>query len=192
MAASLEARCPFLDHRVVEFVWRLPTAAKVRNGEGKWALRQVLRRYLPERLFDRPKQGFNVPIGAWLRGPLRDWAQELLDRSRIRHEGFLHAGRVQTSWHEHLNGRADRERELWAILMVQSWLDASRHQNEVLPADGVEAASCVTTPTVRQNHDWCLTVDPIPDTGTDGSKIGPADRSSVDETRRAARQSQEA
>ncbi len=123
MAASLEGRCPFLDHRLVEFAWRLPTSVKVRNGEGKWLLRQVLRRYLPEALFERPKQGFNVPIGAWLSGPLRDWAQDLLDRSRIQGSGFFDADRVEACWREHLSGRRDRASELWAVLMVQAWLD---------------------------------------------------------------------
>jgi len=126
MAASLEARCPFLDHRLVEFAWRLPTAVKVRGGQGKWLLRRVLNRYLPKALFERPKQGFNVPIGAWLRGPLRDWARELLDESRIRRDGLLDARRVESCWQEHLSGHTDRARELWAILMVQAWLDATR------------------------------------------------------------------
>jgi len=123
MAASLEGRCPFLDHRVVEFAWRLPTSVKVRNGKGKWLLRQVLRRYLPEALFERPKQGFNVPIGAWLSGPLRDWAQDLLDRASIQRTGFFDAARVQACWREHLSGRRDRASELWTVLMVQAWLD---------------------------------------------------------------------
>ena len=134
MAASLEARSPFLDHRVVEFAWRLPTAMKIRNGQGKWLLRQVLRRYLPEYLFERPKQGFNVPIGLWLRGPLRDWAQGLLDMRRIRDDGFIDSRSVQASWQEHLTGRRDRSRYLWSVLMVQSWLDANRNANPSLPA----------------------------------------------------------
>jgi asparagine synthase (glutamine-hydrolysing) len=132
MAASLEARCPFLDHRVVEFAWRLPTAVKVRGGQGKWLLRRVLRRYLPEELYERPKQGFNVPIGAWLTGPLRDWARDLLDASRIRRDGILDAQAVETCWKEHLSGQGDRARELWAILMVQAWLDATRKLNSPL------------------------------------------------------------
>lgn len=133
MAASLEARSPFLDHRVVEFAWRLPTSLKVRNGQGKWLLRQVLRRYLPEYLFERPKQGFNVPIGLWLRGPLRDWAQGLLDIRRIRDDGFIDSRSVQASWQEHLTGQRDRSRYLWSVLMVQSWLDANRHACPPLP-----------------------------------------------------------
>jgi asparagine synthase (glutamine-hydrolysing) len=137
MAASLEARCPFLDDRVIEFVWRLPTAVKIRDGQGKWPLRRVLGRYLPEALFERPKQGFNVPIGEWLTGPLRGWAEELLDGARIRCEGLLHSGRVQACWQQHLSGRNDRSGELWAILMVQAWLDSVR--NSTLPLSPLRA-----------------------------------------------------
>jgi asparagine synthase (glutamine-hydrolysing) len=132
MAASLEARCPFLDHRVVEFAWRLPTAVKVRGGQGKRLLRRVLHRYLPEELYERPKQGFNVPIGAWLAGPLRDWARDLLAPSRIRRDGILDAQAAETCWQQHLSGQSDRARELWAILMVQAWLDATRKLNPPL------------------------------------------------------------
>lgn len=142
MAASLEARSPFLDHRVVEFAWRLPTALKVHNGQGKWLVRQVLRRYLPEYLFERPKQGFNVPIDFWLRGPLRDWAQGLLDMRRIRDDGFIDSRSVQASWQEHLTGQRDRSRYLWSVLMVQSWLDANRHANPSLPVLDPPAVKC--------------------------------------------------
>lgn len=127
MATSLEARSPLLDHRVIEFAWRLPTQLKIHDGQGKWPLRQVLRRYLPEPLFERPKQGFNVPIGPWLRGPLHDWAQDLLDPHRIRRDGVLDSRRVQACWQEHQIGRRDRSRYLWAVLMIQCWLDANRH-----------------------------------------------------------------
>jgi asparagine synthase (glutamine-hydrolysing) len=141
MAASLEARSPFLDHRMVEFAWRLPTAVKVCGGQGKWLLRRVLRRYLPEALFERPKQGFNVPIGAWLIGPLREWAEGLLDGSRLRRDGFLDDVRVRACWQEHLSGRNDRARELWAILMVQAWLDEMRSPRLRQPSTfAVEAA----------------------------------------------------
>ncbi len=139
MAVSLEARCPLLDHRVVEFAWRLPTALKVRGGIGKWLLRRVLRRYVPEALFERPKQGFNVPIGAWLRGPLREWAEELLAAPRLRREGFLDPGRVQACWQEHMSGRRDRAYELWAILMVEAWLDATRSLSMPMGATGTTA-----------------------------------------------------
>jgi asparagine synthase (glutamine-hydrolysing) len=128
MATSLEARCPILDHRVVEFSWRLPNTAKVRNGQGKWILRQVLGRYLPRHLIDRPKQGFDVPIGAWLKGPLRSWAADLLSESRLRHQGILDARNVQNCWQDHLNGRRDHSRSLWAVLMLQSWLDTMVEQ----------------------------------------------------------------
>jgi asparagine synthase (glutamine-hydrolysing) len=134
MAASLEGRCPFLDDRIVEFAWRLPTAAKIRNGRGKWPLRRILRRYLPESLFERPKQGFNVPIGEWLRGPLREWAQDLLDGDRIRRDGLLDSQRIRACWQQHFSRRADRSGELWAILMVQAWLDSIRDFRPPLPS----------------------------------------------------------
>jgi asparagine synthase (glutamine-hydrolysing) len=126
MAASLEARCPFLDHRVVEFVWRLPTSCKIRKGRGKWPLRRLLSRYLPESLFERPKHGFNVPIGDWLVGPLRDWAEDLIDPARIRSECFLDAALVHRCWREHVSGRNDRSGELWPILMLQAWFESIR------------------------------------------------------------------
>jgi len=125
MAASLEARCPLLDHRLIEFAWRIPTSAKVRDGQGKWLLRRVLKRYLPDALFDRPKHGFNVPVGDWLRGPLRDWAHDLLHSPRIQSDGFLDATGIQKRWDQHMSGRRDCGRELWAILMVQAWLENS-------------------------------------------------------------------
>ena len=126
MAVSLEARCPLLDHRVVEFAWRVPSSAKVKRGRGKWLLRQVLGRYIPEALFERPKQGFNVPVGAWLRGPLREWAEDLLAPARLQPQGLLDTARVQTCWAQHLSGHRNRACELWAILMVQAWLVHSR------------------------------------------------------------------
>ncbi len=125
MAVSLEGRCPLLDHRVVEFAWRLPVTLKVHDGNGKWLLRHLLRRYLPEQLFDRPKHGFNVPIGDWLRGPLRDWAEALLSPCRLRGQSLLDPARVQARWHEHLSGQRDRAHELWAILMFEAWLDSA-------------------------------------------------------------------
>jgi asparagine synthase (glutamine-hydrolysing) len=122
----------------------------VRNGKGKWLLRRVLRRYLPEALFERPKQGFNVPIGGWLKGPLRDWAEELLARPRLRSEGFLDAASVQTCWHEHLSGRRDRTYELWAILMVEAWLKATPSLGKELPVtEAGEAAVGTTTWVLR-------------------------------------------
>ena len=150
MAASLEARCPFLDHRMIEFAWRVPTRLKVRGGQGKWLLRRVLQRYLPKKLFERPKQGFNVPIGAWLRGPLHDWARDLLDAARIRRDGFLDPDEVETCWREHLSGQAERARELWAILMVQAWLEAMRSPPSVLPVSPLsEPAMSADSATAR-------------------------------------------
>lgn len=128
MATSLEARCPLLDQRVVEFAWQLPNNAKVRHGQGKWILRQVLNRYLPRHLIDRPKQGFDVPIGAWLKGPLRSWAADLLSEPRLRRQGLLDARGVQNCWLDHLSGRRDHSRPLWAVLMLQSWLETMVEQ----------------------------------------------------------------
>jgi asparagine synthase (glutamine-hydrolysing) len=164
MAASLEARCPFLDHRVVEFAWRLPTAVKVRRGQGKWLLRRVLRRYLPKALFQRPKQGFDVPIGAWLKGPLRDWARDLLDESRIRREGLLDARQVESCWQEHLSGRRDRARELWAVLMVQAWLDAMREPIAPAPSSSVmpEAAAVAGGALAQRTQDFARPVVEAP------------------------------
>ena len=129
MAVGLEARCPFLDRRVVAFAWRVPTALKVRDGKGKWLLRQVLRRYLPESLFERPKHGFDVPVGAWLRGPLRDWAEDLLDEGRLREEGLLDPVQVRARWRAHLGGQSDHGCELWAVLMAEAWLRVTREQD---------------------------------------------------------------
>jgi asparagine synthase (glutamine-hydrolysing) len=143
MAASLEARCPFLDHRMVEFAWRLPTAVKVRDGQGKWLLRRILARYLPKELFERPKQGFNVPIGTWLTGSLRDWAHELLAVTRIRRDGFLDPQYVEACWQQHQSGRSDRAGELWAILMVQAWLDATRKPIPPLPSSAKTGTAAV-------------------------------------------------
>ncbi len=125
MAVSFEGRCPLLDHRVVEFAWCLPMAAKIRDGSGKWLLRRLLRRYIPEDLSRRPKHGFNVPIGAWLKGPLRDWAEALISPDRLRRQGLLDVVHVRARWQEHLSGRRDRGYELWAILMLQAWLDVA-------------------------------------------------------------------
>jgi asparagine synthase (glutamine-hydrolysing) len=122
MATSLETRVPFLDHRVAELAWRLPMHMKIRGNEGKWVLRQVLYKHVPRELIERPKAGFGIPVGQWLRGPLREWAEELLDEQRLVREGYLHAGPVRQIWQEHLSGRCDWTARLWSILMFQAWL----------------------------------------------------------------------
>jgi asparagine synthase (glutamine-hydrolysing) len=122
MAASLETRVPFLDHRIVEFAIATPLAFKIRAGRSKWMLRELLAREFPAAMFDRPKQGFTVPLDAWLRGPLRDWAESLLDARSLANSGLLDVARVRQTWEQHLSGRRNHQRSLWTILMLQAWI----------------------------------------------------------------------
>ncbi|MEB3220468.1 MAG: asparagine synthase (glutamine-hydrolyzing) [Candidatus Sericytochromatia bacterium] len=137
MGVSLETRVPFLDHRVVEFAWRLPLAYKVRDGVGKWVLRQVLHRHVPPTLVERPKMGFGVPIHAWLQGPLREWAEALLAPERLRQEGFFEPTRVRARWEGHLSGRVNAAYEIWHILMFQAWLENNRGPHSPTVQEGV-------------------------------------------------------
>jgi len=125
MATSLESREPLLDHRLVEYSWRLPLSIKMENGRGKAILRKLLAKYVPPALFERRKQGFGIPIDHWLRGPLRDWAESLLDERRLRADGYFRAEAVRAKWREHLGG-GEWQHHLWAILMFQAWLDRER------------------------------------------------------------------
>lgn len=126
MSVSLETRVPFLDHQVAQVAWRLPPHMLIRGGQGKWALRQLLYRHVPQALIERPKQGFGIPVGQWLRGPLRAWAEPLLDAQRLESEGFFHAAPIRDRWARHLSGREDHTAALWAVLSFQAWHDTLR------------------------------------------------------------------
>jgi len=121
MAVALEARVPLLDHRVVEFAWRIPRKSLVRNGVNKWPLRQLLYRHVPPALVERPKMGFGIPLGEWLRGPLRDWAETLLNEQRLQEAGLVDAGQVRKLWAEHLSGHRNWQYLLWNVLMLEEW-----------------------------------------------------------------------
>jgi asparagine synthase (glutamine-hydrolysing) len=123
MAVSLETRVPFLDHRVAQLACRLPASMKVRGGQGKWALRQLLYKRVPRELIERPKAGFALPLAQWLRGPLRSWAEELLDEKRLQREAFLNPVPIRDAWRQHLSGRYDWTPRLWSVLMFQAWLE---------------------------------------------------------------------
>jgi asparagine synthase (glutamine-hydrolysing) len=130
MAVSLEARVPIIDHRVVEFAWRLPMTLRVRNGKEKWLLRQLLYKFVPPALIERPKMGFGIPIGAWLRDALRDWAEELLDPIRLKEQGFFDSGLVRRAWTEHVSGARNWQYHLWDVLMFEAWFAESQHREE--------------------------------------------------------------
>lgn len=127
MAVSLEARVPFLDHEVVELAWRMPHAWKVRENKGKWVLREVLARHVPRAMFERPKIGFGIPIDSWLRGPLREWAEDLLAESRLSQAGYFNPGPIRSAWRAHLAGAQNLQYMLWGVLMFESWRERWGH-----------------------------------------------------------------
>jgi asparagine synthase (glutamine-hydrolysing) len=128
MAVSLEVRCPILDPEVIAFAWRLPLYLKTRKGQGKWLLRQVLYRHVPRELVERPKMGFDVPMKSWLRGPLRGWAEDLLDPAKLRQDGFFNPAPIREKWSEHLQGYRNWQYPLWDVLMFQAWLEQTRRE----------------------------------------------------------------
>ena len=130
MSVSLEARVPLIDHRLLEFAWSLPKRMRLRDGTSKWLLRQVLYRHVPAAIFDRPKSGFAVPIAAWLRGPLREWVENLLDEQRLREEGWFEPAPIRQAWSAHLAGQGNHWERLWGICVAQAWRERW--------ADGIE------------------------------------------------------
>jgi asparagine synthase (glutamine-hydrolysing) len=142
MGVSLETRVPLLDYRVIEFAWRLPLGMKVRGSTGKRPLRQLLHKYVPKQLVDRPKQGFGVPIHEWLRGPMRHWAEELLNESRLRDEGYFCVTPIRQKWMEHIAGRYNWKAQLWGVLMFQAWLE----HHKTLISTKIESESILDAP----------------------------------------------
>jgi asparagine synthase (glutamine-hydrolysing) len=123
MNVSLESRVPYLDPRISEFVWKLPQDMKIRGSETKYILRQVLRKYLPENLINGPKMGFSIPLDTWLRGPLRSWSEDLLDKESINSKGYLDYDNILSIWQKHKAGKINAGPILWNVLMFQLWVE---------------------------------------------------------------------
>ena len=123
MASSLEIRIPFLDHKLIEYVWKISHSHKFKKGQGKWILKKILSKYVPNNLTERPKMGFGIPVDSWLCGPLKDWAENLLDQTRLQQEGYFETKLIREKWKEHLSGKRNWQYDLWSILMFQAWLD---------------------------------------------------------------------
>lgn len=126
MRVGLEARVPILDHRVIEFAWKLPLHMKIRGGQGKWILRQVLHKKIPKEMSEGPKLGFAVPVGTWLRGPLRDWAEDLLDERKLQDDNFFDPKPIRKKWKEHIACEQNWQGLLWSVLMFQAWFESHR------------------------------------------------------------------
>jgi asparagine synthase (glutamine-hydrolysing) len=144
MSAGLETRVPLLDHRIIEFAWHLPTALKQKRGQGKWLLRRILHQYVPPALVERRKKGFAAPIAEWLRGPMREWAEQLLGETRLQQEGFFDAREVRRRWQEHLAQKRDWSPGLWHVLMFQSWLEEQASNEPRVEAAAARAHEACT------------------------------------------------
>ena len=123
MSSSLETRTPFLDHKLIEYVWKIPHQLKFRNNKGKWILRKILNKYIPKNLTERPKMGFAIPIDSWLRGELKDWAENLLNEKKLEQQGYFNSKLIRKKWIEHLSGKKNWQSDLWDVLMFQAWLN---------------------------------------------------------------------
>jgi asparagine synthase (glutamine-hydrolysing) len=145
MAIGLEARVPLLDHRVVEFAWGLPLHFKVRDGKTKWALRQVLYQHVPDELVERPKMGFGVPVDLWLRGPLREWAEDMLTPEELGRHGLFSIEPIRKKWKEHASGARDWHYLLWPVLMFQGWLADTSSANKQTESQTVPVPQRVTS-----------------------------------------------
>jgi asparagine synthase (glutamine-hydrolysing) len=141
MAVGLESRAPYLDHGVVEFAWTLPSRLRCHNRQGKRILRSILSKYAPPALFDRPKRGFAIPLSAWLQGPLRVWADDLLDESRMRRQGYLNPTPITQKWKEHRAGTNNWSSLLWTVLTFQAWVADQSRSYESQPENAVTAAA---------------------------------------------------